>query len=598
MLQSPTYNSGLSARFIEGSLTLIAVAASFAWPRFGHGWFARLERAFGKLARRKQLSVAVVGLSVVLLRLALLPLLPIPLPFVPDDFSFLLAADTFAHGRLTNPTPSMWVHFESIHIDMKPTYMSMYFPGTGLVMAAGKVLFGHPWYGILIANALMCAAICWMLQAWLPATWAFLGGMLAVLRISLFSYWINTYTGGGAIAALGGALVLGSLPRFMRHAQFRHAMLMAVGIVLLVYTRPYEGMLLCLPVAAVLGHWLFKGKNRPNAAALVRRTAVPLMLLIAAATWLGYYDYRAFGSPFTLPYTINRATYAIAPYYIWQTPRPEPTYRHPVMRSFYRDNELSGYYLIHSFAGFLAQTSFKIIRTLLFFAGFALFPPIFMVRHVVFDRRIRFLFISLLVITAGMSIEIYLLPHYLAPFTAVAYAIGLQAMRHLRVWSPERQTVGLALVRASLIICVFMTGIRPFDRSLGFPVYKFPVTNWNSGWYGPDSFGTIRAGIENQLEKLPGKQLVLVRYSTQHNPLDEWVYNSSDFDTSQVIWAHDMDAAHNRELFQYYKNRQVWLIQPDQQPARITPYLMDPPATSAALKIAEYEPTTAAPATP
>jgi hypothetical protein len=51
--------------------------------------------------------------------------------FLPDDFSFLLAGDTFAHGRLTNPTPAMWTHFETIHITMQPTYQSMYFPGRG-----------------------------------------------------------------------------------------------------------------------------------------------------------------------------------------------------------------------------------------------------------------------------------------------------------------------------------------------------------------------------------------------------------------------------------------------------------------------------------
>ncbi|MGA3071372.1 MAG: hypothetical protein ABSD43_14285, partial [Terracidiphilus sp.] len=211
------------------------------------------------LARRKGLSVAIVGLATLLLRVALLPLCPIPHPFSTGDFSFLLAADTFAHGRLANPTPAMWTHFESIHIAMQPTYSSMYFPGPGLAMAAGKVLFGHPWYAILIASALMCAAICWMLQAWLPPSWALLGGVLAILRLALFSYWTNTYTGGSWLSALGGALVLGALPRLMKTARFRYAMLMAAGIVLLGLTRPYEGLLLSLPVAVVLGRWLLFG---------------------------------------------------------------------------------------------------------------------------------------------------------------------------------------------------------------------------------------------------------------------------------------------------------------------------------------------------
>ena len=167
------------------------------------------------------------------LRLAILPVHPIPVPFRPDDFSNLLAADTFAHGRLTNPTPTMWVHFESIHIDMKPTYMSMYFPAQGMVLAAGKVLFGQPWFGVLISGALMCAGLCWMLQAWLPPSWALLGGFLAVLRLALFSYWTNAYDSGGPIAALGGALLLGALPRFMKDARPRYALLMAAGVVLL-----------------------------------------------------------------------------------------------------------------------------------------------------------------------------------------------------------------------------------------------------------------------------------------------------------------------------------------------------------------------------
>ena len=127
-----------SPLLIECCLTVIAVAVSFTWPRLCSSWFASIERAFARLARRRGLAVATTGLSVLLLRLAMLPVLPVPLPFVPDDFSFLLAADTFLHGRLTNPTPAMWKFFQSIQLTVQPTYQSMYFPGHGLLLAAGQ----------------------------------------------------------------------------------------------------------------------------------------------------------------------------------------------------------------------------------------------------------------------------------------------------------------------------------------------------------------------------------------------------------------------------------------------------------------------------
>lgn len=553
----------------EGYLTAIAVALAFAWPRLGHRWFTSLERAFNRLARRKRLAVLSVGVATLLIRLAIIPLHPIPLPFVPDDFSNLLASQTFEHGRLSNPTPVMWTHFESIHIDMKPTYTSMYFPGLALTMAAGKALFGNPWFGILCTSALMCAAICWMLQAWLPPGWALLGGFLAMLRLGLFSYWVNTYIAAGLLAGLGGALVLGALPRLTRTAHPRYGFIMAAGIVILMLTRPYEGLLLCLPVAFALGRWALRGKNRPAPGVLLRRAALPLLLVIAGGAWLGYYDYRAFGSPTTLPYTVNRATYAMAPYYIWQHPRPEPAYRHAAMRRLYYEIEMKEYWKVNSWFQF---NLIKLLVTIAFFAGFTLLPPLIMMRRVLYDRRIRFLVWCVVILVAGMAIEIYLVPHYLAPFTAAFYAIGLQAMRHLRLWRPEGKPVGATLVRFTVFLCFALAAGRAFAKPLGLKVKEWPGGNWSNMWYGPDHYGTEREQIEAELENLPGKQLVLVRPSSTRNALDLWVYNAPDIDASKVVWAWEMDAANNRELMQYYPDRKAWLVDMNTEPATVTPY--------------------------
>src|SRR5208337_1536405 len=121
--------------------TLLLLAAGMAW-RAG-----RAEEFLRRVARHR-LAPLFVGVLALALRAALLPIEPIPSPIIHDEFSYLLAADTFLHGRLANPTHPFWQHFETMHVDQQPAYVSMYPPMQGLVLAAGRLLTGVAFAGV------------------------------------------------------------------------------------------------------------------------------------------------------------------------------------------------------------------------------------------------------------------------------------------------------------------------------------------------------------------------------------------------------------------------------------------------------------------
>jgi len=538
---------------------LLAVLLAAAFPFRGLAFW---ERLLARLARHKKLAILAAILAPLILRAALLPLYPAPEPRVHDEFSYLLGADTLAHGRLANPQHAFWMHFESFHILVRPAYASAYPLAAAAAMALGKLLFGSFWAGVWLATGLMCGAICWMLQGWLPPRWALVGAVLVILRLGVSSYWMNSYW-GGSVAAIGGALVLGALPRIRRAPHWRHAAAMAAGLAILANSRTFEGLVLGLAVAVPLILWM-------RSRCVWRSTVLPLVLLLATTlAGMAYSWARVTGKPWLPPYVLYRANDTLAPHFLWQGLRPQPLYDNADMRNFYVRWELDGYFQAHR--SLLVDLARKAAFYWHFYLGPLLTLPLLALPWLWRDRKTRLPLLLAAGFAPALVVQVYHNFHYAAPATGLGMLLVVLAMRRLRLWRWRGRRVGLRMVRclppacAAMLLIQVLAGRAADEKTV------------QASWRWPAPAGMARARVLRQLETMGGKHLVLVRYILDHHPGDEWVYNRADIDGSPVVWERELDRESNARLTEYFRDRRIWLVEPDTPAPRLVPYSEAPP---------------------
>ena len=537
----------LLAFSLTAFLFLRLARPKIVWP----GWCDAV------LAKNWLAVILVIALALVG-RALLLPWIGIPQPRINDEYSYLLMGDTFAHFRLTNPTPAAWQHFETFHVNLTPTYHSKYPVSQGLVLAIGEIVFHQPWIGIYLSTAVLCGAICWSLQAFVPPQWALLGGLLAVFRLALFSYWMNSYW-GGSVPALGGALAVGALMRLFEAQQSQRsravlASLFALSLLLLATSRPYEGLAFSLPLLVYFVYKLTRGLRLR--VGVPGSTVVPVVTIgVAAVALMMLYNQRTTGDPLLMPYVLNERTYSELPLFLGQHVKVDSPARDPVFAKYYIvEAQEHGYENTKTPSGIVWLEIIRSWVNWFFYVGPALSIPV-LIGFLLAIRQRRLWLVLAVTLTTGAAVAlcIFTQPHYFAPATIAIYVFAVEGLRQLWEQGTGERAFVVGVCLATVVVCLGReTGSSSMNSSFAFP--------------------NVRNLVAQTLQYQPGKQLVLVSYDMdRHYPGDELVHNGADFQSEKILWARSKAVGKNSVLCSAYPDRTFWSVTTDDKTYSLRP---------------------------
>jgi hypothetical protein len=209
------------------------------------------------------------------------------------------------------------------------------------------------------------------------------------------------------------------------------------------------------------------------------------------------------------------------------------------------------------------------------FYHFFLLAPLYLVLPFALPslREFRFAWAAatVLLFSLGTNFYPYFYSHYVAAVACLLILFPITGLARLSRLTIRGQAVGqqasALLLALAMAHFAFWYGLHlvASDRILNAMT---PYETWdaiNSG----DPEG--RLAIRRQLLNLSGNHLVFVHYFPRHD-FKEWVHNAADIDGSRIVWARDLGPVENAKLTAYYGNRDVWFLEPDLHPPRLTAY--------------------------
>jgi hypothetical protein len=368
---------------------------------------------------------------------------------------------------------------------------------------------------------------------------------------------------GGAPAAIGGALVVGAFPRLVKRVSSAPAILLAIGLILLMNTRPFEGGLVSIVVLAVLFFRLVPAV-RESWRAIILPFLPGVLLFLCGSIFTAYYCYRVTGSPLTMPYVVNRQTYGWPENLAFLPPKHIQS-EHPILQAMY-EKELANRTRYSSVAMAVDSWITRVFDSWVFFVGPTLTIPLVLVPFAL--RKTRYSLLVWLVGIEGLINlgQLLLYPQHLAHLTAVIFTLLTIGCWYLYDTIAKRSLVRARYMAIALPACLCLVAALKMEAQ----ALRVPVSYWERAY---EIHRDARFSIQQDMERLPGKQLIIVHYDPAHSPDQEWVYNRADIDNSKVVWARDMGPKENQKLVHYYPNRRVWWLEVDKFPVIPIPYV-------------------------
>jgi hypothetical protein len=394
------------------------------------------------------------------------------------------------------------------------------------------------------------------------------------------------------VAACGAALLFGGMRRTWTLPRTIPSILTGLGLVLLGNTRPFEGLLVGIPVVVTLGYWLIRRHQIPLRAKLVSWVLPLGAVLFLGSLFMAVYNRAVTGDWSRFPHDVHTTQYLHQGNFLFSSTHP------PERTQVERIARLYGLYVYTPQHGLglitkAAKNVYTRFPATIAWAALGFGVPsgdarasyltlalwiLIFVAVLVADRWVWFCCLTILFVVLGQSLVWWWYPHYGAPLVPIVLAAVATTLRRITLLSKSADwgrkfAPAMVVLLAGIFAVPWLPAInRWIDHRTGVNATGSQVSSPSSASDSSPDVVLSLSDLLRRLEQTGRDHLVFVRYEGAVPLGRQWVRNRADLHSARVILAHDLGEKRNPALVATYPGRSVWLAKVSTEQTLLKPY--------------------------